>query len=132
RGDLDLEAKFFKAVTGEDTTTDDLYKKGAKIMTLQRANTVRGMTGPDGAVGCTDLRTVHDTITEWVFTKDPDIKPFSEGTDKMDRDDFQTALGMVYDTFGWDEQLGCPTADCLDYYDMSDIKEDLASLNLLP
>ena len=22
----------------------------------------------------------------------------------MDRDDFQTALGMVYDTFGWDHE----------------------------
>ena len=26
RGDLDLEAKFMKAVTGEDVTTEDLYK----------------------------------------------------------------------------------------------------------
>ena len=48
RGDLDLEAKFFKAVTGEDVTTDDLYQAGARIMTLQRANTVRGMTKEDG------------------------------------------------------------------------------------
>ena len=31
RGDLDLEAKFFKAVTGKDVTTDDLYKAAAKI-----------------------------------------------------------------------------------------------------
>lgn len=43
RGDLDLEAKFMKAVTGEDVTTEDLYKMGAKITTLQRANTARGM-----------------------------------------------------------------------------------------
>ena len=83
-------------------------------------------------MGENDMRNVHDTMTAWTFDIDPDIKPFTEGTIKMDRDDFQTALGMVYDTFGWDEQLGCPTADCLDYYDMSDIKEDLASLNLLP
>ena len=51
RGDLDLEAKFFKAVTGEDVTTDDLYQAGARIMTLQRANTVRGMTKDDGTRG---------------------------------------------------------------------------------
>lgn len=31
RGDLDLEAKFYKAVTGEDITTDELYKRAAKI-----------------------------------------------------------------------------------------------------
>ena len=132
RGDLDLEAKFFKAVTGEDLTTDDLYQAGAKIMTLQRANTVRGMTKADGTLGNNDLRADHDVITAWAFDKDPDKQPFTEGTDKMDRDDFQTALGMVYGKFGWDEKLGCPTAACLDEYGMADVKEELQSLNLLP
>lgn len=132
RGDLDLEAKFFKAVTGENVSTDDLYKAGARIMTLQRANTVRGMTKADGSIGNNNLREDHDVITKWAFDKDPDKQPFTEGTDKMDRDDFQTALGMVYGKFGWDEQLGCPTAACLDEYDMSDVKEELQSLNLLP
>lgn len=132
RGDLDLEAKFFTAVTGKEVTTDDLYKAGAKIMTLQRAATVRGMVGTDGKMGCNDMRNVHDKITEWVFTKDPDKQPFSEGTDKMDRDDFQLALTMVYRTFGWDENLGCPTAACLDDYDMADVKEELEGLGLLP
>ena len=132
RGDLDLEAKFFKAVTGQDVTTEQLYEAGAKIMTLQRANTVRGMVGKDGAMGCTDMRGVHDVACEWTFTKDPDKKAFTEGTDKMDKDDFQTALTMLYRTFGWDEQLGCPNASCLDYYDMADVKEELSGLGLLP
>ena len=132
RGDLDLEAKFFTAVTGEQVTTDDLYKAGARIMTLQRAATVRGMVGTDGKMGCNDMRNVHDVITEWVFTKDPDLKAFEAGTDKMEREDFQTALTMTYQQFQWDEKLGCPTAECLDYYDMPDVKEELASLNLLP
>ncbi len=67
RGDLDLEAKFFKAVTGQDVTTDDLYKAGAKIMTLQRANTVRSMKGADGQMGSIEMRTSHDVPTEWPF-----------------------------------------------------------------
>ncbi len=132
RGDLDLEAKFYEAVTGEDMTTDELYKRAAKIMTLQRANTVRGMTKADGTIGNNNLREDHDVITAWAFEKDPDKKPFTEGTDKMDRDDFQTALGMVYGKFGWDEKLGCPTAACLDEYGMADVKEELQSKNLLP
>lgn len=124
RGDLDLEAKFYTAVTGEEMTRDELYKRAASVMTLQRANTVRGM-------GTNDMRNEHDTITEWVFTKDPDIQPFTAGTDKMERDDFQTALGMVYKEFGWDEQTGAPTAACLDDYGMDDVKDELASLGLL-
>ena len=132
RGDLDLEAKFFKAVTGEDVTTEELYEAGARIMTLQRANTVRGMTKSDGSYGNNDMRGDHDVITNWAFDKDPDLAPFTEGTDKMDRDDFQTALTMVYRVFGWDENLGCPTAACLDAYGMDDVKEELDELGLLP
>ena len=132
RGDLDLEAKFMKAVTGEDVTTEDLYKMGAKITTLQRANTARGMVGTNGQMGTNDFRNVHDVVTEWPFTMDPDIEVFTEGTNKMDKEDFQTALTMMYECFGWDPELGCPTAECLDYYDMPDVKEDLAALGLLP
>lgn len=132
RGDLDLEAKFYTAVTGEQVTTEELYKAGARIMTLQRANTVRGMVGPDGAMGCNDMRNVHDCYTEWPFTKDPDKEVFTEGTDKMDKQDIQDGLTMVYRTFGWDEELGCPTAECLSEYGMDDVKEDLESLGLLP
>ena len=132
RGDLDLEAKFMKAVTGEDVTTEDLYKMGAKITTLQRANTARGMVGANGQMGTNDFRNVHDVVTEWPFTMDPDIEVFTEGTNKMDKEDFQTALTMMYECFGWDPELGCPTAACLDYYDMPDGKEDLAALGLLP
>lgn len=132
RGDLDLEAEFYKAVTGEDVDTDELYKRAAKIITLQRANTARGMVGKDGKMGCNDFRNVHDVITEWAFTKDPDKQPFTEGTDKMDREDFQKSLTMLYEKFGWDSELGCPTADCLDYYGMDDVKEELSDLNLLP
>lgn len=132
RGDLDLEAKFMKAVTGEDVTTEDLYKMGAKITTLQRANTARGMVGANGQMGTNDFRNVHDVVTEWPFIMDPDIEVFTEGTNKMDKEDFQTALTMMYECFGWDPELGCPTAECLDYYDMPDVKEDLAALGLLP
>ena len=132
RGDLDLEAKFMKAVTGEDVTTEDLYKMGAKITTLQRANTARGMVGANGQMGTNDFRNAHDVVTEWPFTMDPDIEVFTEGTNKMDKEDFQTALTMMYECFGWDPELGCPTAECLDYYDMPDVKEDLAALGLLP
>ena len=101
-------------------------------MTLQRANTVRGMTTESGALGNNDLRNDHDRITDWVFDHDPDFEHFTEGTIKLDRADFQTALGMVYGKFGWDETLGCPTAECLDGYGMKAATEELDSLGLLP
>lgn len=124
RGDLDLEAKFFKAVTGKEVTRDDLYKTAEKIVTLQRANTMRGMK-------TADFRNVHDTVTEWPFTMDPDKQPFTEGTIKMEKNDWQTALTMFYKRFGWDEQKGCPTAQYLDENGMSDVKEVLQAAGLM-
>jgi len=124
RGDLDLEAKFFKAVTGEDVTTDDLYKAGEKIMTLQRCNTMRGM-------GTDDFRNVHDTITSWPFNEDPDKQPFTKGTKKLERNDWNSALTMLYKRFSWDEQKGCPTAEYLDENGMSDVKEAMQAAGLM-
>ena len=108
RGDLDLEAKFYKAVTGEDVTTDDLYQAGAAhhdaAAREHRARHDDG-TARSATTTCAATTTV---ITDWAFDKDPDMEPFTEGTDKMDRDDFQTALGMVYGKFGWDETARLP------------------------
>ena len=131
RGDLDLEAQFYTAVTGQKVTIDDLYKAAERIMTLQRVNTVRGMTDKDGKMGCNDMRNMHDVITEWVFTKDPDIKPFTPGTDKMDREDWKKSLTMFYKRFGWDEELGCPTKQCLSDLGLEQESKDLEELGLL-
>lgn len=124
RGDLDLEAKFFKAVTGQDVTTEELYEIGEKITTLQRCNTMRGMHTDD-------FRNVHDVATKWTFTQDPDIPAFSEGTVKLDWEDWQKALSMFYARFSWDEQKGCPTAAYLDAHGMSDVKADLQAEGLM-
>lgn len=125
RGDIDLEAKFYQAVTGQELTTEELYKAGTRIMTLHRAMTVRDM-------GTNNMRDEHDRITEWAFTMDPDMEPFSEGTYKLDRDDVANFFTMVYQEYGWDEQLGCPTAAGLDELDMADVKDALQSAGLLP
>ena len=125
RGDLDVEAKFYKAVTGVDVTTDQLYEAGARIMTLRRAMAVRGMN-------TIDLHGEHDRVPDWPFETDPDVEPFSEGTSKLDRDDIEKGYRLTYQQFGWDENLGCPTAECLDRYGLSDVRDDLAARGLLP
>ncbi|MDO5044340.1 MAG: aldehyde ferredoxin oxidoreductase [Coriobacteriia bacterium] len=124
RGDLELEAKFFKAVTGVDYTIEELYKIGGRIMTLQRANTIRGM-------GSTDMRNEHDVMTMWPYDKDPEIAPFTPGTDKMEREDFQRALTLLYKEFHWDEETGALTRESLEYYDLGDVADELEQLGLL-
>ena len=108
-----------------DVTTDQLYEAGARIMTLQRAMAVRGMN-------TIDLHGEHDRVPDWPFETDPDVEPFSEGTSKLDRDDIEKGYRLTYQQFGWDENLGCPTAECLDRYGLSDVRDDLAARGLLP
>ena len=123
RGDLDLEAKFMTAVTGEEWTTEELEKAGARIMTLQRAGEVRDM-------GTMDMRNEHDAPTEWSFTRDPEKNAFDDGTVKSDRDDVQKAFSMIYEQLKWDSESGAPTAESYDYYGMEDVKEKMLALGL--
>lgn len=125
RGDLGLEAAFFQAITGEPTTEESLDLAAERIFTLHRAYTVKLM-------GTMDMRNEHDQICSWVFDKDPDIPVFTEGTDKMDRDDMQRAFTMFYREMGWDPILGCPTRSTLVRLGLEDVANDLASRNLLP
>lgn len=125
RGDLAMEAKFFAAVTGEDTTEASLDLAAERIFTLHRAYTVKLMN-------TMDMRREHDQICDWVFDKDPKLPAFSEGTDKMDRDDVQKSLTMFYSAMGWDPELGCPTRAVLERLDLKEIADDLAAHNLLP
>lgn len=125
RGDLALEAKFFKAITGEEMTQEKLDLAAERIFTLHRAYTVKLMQTKD-------MRNEHDLICSWVFDKDPQIPVFTEGTDKMDRDDMHASLTMFYKEMGWDPQLGCPTRETLQRLGLEDIAADLAAHNLLP
>ncbi|MBS2140646.1 aldehyde ferredoxin oxidoreductase, partial [Escherichia coli] len=78
------------------------------------------------------LRKEPGLICSWVFDKDPQIPVFTEGTDKMDRDDMHASLTMFYKEMGWDPQLGCPTRETLQRLGLEDIAADLAAHNLLP
>ncbi len=125
RGDLAMEAKFFAAVTGEDTTEASLDLAAERIFTLHRAYTVKLMN-------TMDMRREHDQICDWVFDKDPKLPAFSECTYKMDREDVQKSLTMFYSDMGWGPELGCPTRAVLERLDLKEVADDLAAHNLLP
>lgn len=125
RGDLSVEAQYMAAITGENWTEQSLDDAAEKLFQLHRAMTVLWM-------GTADMRNEHDLMLDWIFDMEPDFKPFEEGTIKMDRDDMQTALTMLYKEFGWDETTGAPTRATLEKFDLGDVADKLASLNLLP
>ncbi|MDB9822878.1 aldehyde ferredoxin oxidoreductase [Deltaproteobacteria bacterium] len=125
RGDLDMEAKIYSAVTGDKVTRQEIEDTGLRILTLFRALTARYMNEKD-------QRNKHDLINDWVFDQPPDQKPFTPGSQKMDRDDMEVAKNLFYEQLGWDVATGMPTRSTLMRLGLEDVAEDLAGRGLLP
>jgi aldehyde:ferredoxin oxidoreductase len=126
RGDLNVEAAFMTAVTGDQYTTESLYRDAERIFNVHRAYTTLQFNSRN-------MYQDHDSIVNaWVYNREPDKQPFTAGTTKMDRADFQRALRMFYTTLGWDENTGIPTRATLERLELKDVADKLASAGLLP
>ena len=128
KGDLDLDAKYMSAVTGEDYTREDL-----DFMCERVSHLLRVMTAISFKLNCdsANLRKDHDAMPAWVFDKEPDFKPFEEGTIKLDRDDWEKSLDMFYDAMGWDKETGIPTRETLEKFGLGDAADKLEALGLI-
>ena len=125
KGDLSVEAQYMSAITGEEWSEEELDHAVERCIQLHRAMTVK-------AAGTTDMRNNHDVISNFIFDMDPDKQPFTPGTVKLEREDWQKALTMFYQQFGWDPTTGAPTRETLEKFDLKDVADDLEALNLLP
>ena len=125
RGDTTLESVYYSQATGIETTEAELDAAAERIFNLHRALTVKQM-------GTTDMRTKHDRLTGWQFEMNPDKAPFSPGTVKLDREDFETALTMFYTEMGWDPKTGAPTRKALEASNLRYVADELEVLGLLP
>ena len=124
-GDTSLEAQLLTAVTGDEWTEESLDLVGEKAMQLQRAMTALGMNSKN-------LRADHDGVSDWVFDQNPDVEAFTEGTTKLERNDWETALDMYYEEWGWDKATGIPTRATLEKFGLADVADALDEAGLLP
>ena len=93
-------AGVISAVTGEETTVDDLLKMGARRLNMLRAfNAREGFTRE------------NDTLPKRLF--EPLVGGPSDGK-AVDRETFDAALEMYYEQAGWDPVTGNPTAETLE------------------
>lgn len=128
-GDLNLEADFMAAVTGVPYTRESLEFDSERISQMLRVMTAISFNIHYGA---TELRNTHDAIPAWMFDKDPDLKPFEEGTIKMDRADMELAKDYFYEEMGWDIKTGIPTRATLEKFELSEMADDLEKRGILP
>ena len=125
RGDIDMEAKLYSAVTGDRASRAELEDTGLRILTLFRALTARHMNEKD-------QRNKHDVANDWVFDAPHDKEPFTPGHDRMERADMDIAKTMLYRELGWDEKSGMPTRATLNRLGLGYVASDLARRRLLP
>jgi aldehyde:ferredoxin oxidoreductase len=78
-----------------------------------------------------DMRTAHDMAPEWIFTQG-DAEAFTEGSRRMDPEDFELAKDYLYEQLGWDKETGMPTQATLEELGMGDVARKLAAAGLLP
>ena len=113
-GDPSLESRLYSAITGRETTEQELYRKGETIFNLQRAALLRhGWGGRDG-----------DRVLDYFFTEPlqkgevffnaDGIMPGRDGElisrlgMTLDRDGYETMLADYYRLRGWNAD-GYPT-----------------------
>lgn len=129
KGDLELDAKYMTAITGENWTRADVDLASERVSNMLRVITAISFNIHEGSK---NLREDHDTITAWVFDKEEEFKPFEEGTVKMDRKDMETAKTMFYEEMGWDVKTGIPTRKTLERLGLGYMADDLEKRGLLP
>lgn len=120
KGDLSVEAQYMSAITGEDWTQESLDHATERCIQLHRAMTIM-------AYKTADMRHTHDVVAEWVYD---DEKAYQEGNTYLSHADWQDALTMFYNEFGWNEN-GAPTRATLEKFELKDVADDLEALGLL-
>ncbi|MFC2016155.1 aldehyde ferredoxin oxidoreductase N-terminal domain-containing protein [Chloroflexota bacterium] len=125
RGEPDIEARLYSAVTGDTVSRQGYEDIGKRIVTLFRALTARYMNEKD-------QRNKHDLIPNWVFDLPADKEPFTPGHTRHDRADMEKAKDLFYEEFGWDKTTGLPTRAELERLNLGYVADDMAGRGLLP
>jgi aldehyde:ferredoxin oxidoreductase len=116
-GRTSVEAELFSAVTGINTTEEDLDKAGERLKNQIRALTMRN----------------HDRTREQEFNE---IMPFFSIPDHsgipIDKEEFAIMVDNYYEQRGWDKATGWPTITKLEELDLKDVADELAGLGKLP
>jgi len=107
-GDTTLESRLYSAVTGDEMSEEESYRKGQMLCTLERALAAR------------DGRTRGDDIFHDLYFEKEDA-----GARKYLREDLERAKSDYYRLMGWDVESGIPTHATLERLGLKDVAEGL-------
>lgn len=136
-GDPSIESRIFSAVTGIETSAEELSKAGERIVNLQRAILLRdGWGGRNGDRVLDYFFTNPLAHGEIFFNPDgimpgPDGKIFSRLGMTLDRGEFEKMKDEYYKLRGWDTATGFPTRAKLRSLGLNDIIGDMEGRGLV-
>lgn len=121
-GDTSLESKLYSAVTGIDTTEEELYEFGEKIVNLDRAIAVKRE----------DRTRENDTLYNFIF----EHRYWGEEAwhlgnhwyGPLDREKFEGLKDNYYRLRGWDVKTGRPSRDKLEKLGLGYVADELEDL----
>ncbi len=106
-----VESRIFSAVTGINTSEDELFEAGERVNTLFRAIQIRD----------------HNRTAQMEFDE---IIPRTYGT--YDAEKFKVTTGNFYEYMGWDRETGWPTREHYESLGLKDVADELEALGKLP
>ena len=107
-GDTSLESRLYSAVTGDEMSEEESYRRGHMLCTLERAIAAR-----DGRTGADDV--FHD-----IYFEREDA-----GGRKYLREDLERSKSDFYKLMQWDVKSGIPTRSTLERLGLKDVAEGL-------
>ena len=134
-GDPTIESKLLSAITGNETSEEELYRIGERLLNIQRAVLAReGHRGRESD----QLPEVYYTRPLKVATMNPEcLAPGRDGEiisrkgAVVDREAFEAMKDEYYGIRGWDVATGLQTKAKLEELDLHDIADELELRELL-
>lgn len=121
-GDTSLESKLYSAVTGIDTTEEELYEFGEKIVNLDRAITVKREDRTR------ENDTLYDFIFEHRYWGEEAWHLGNHWYGPLDREKFEGLKDNYYRLRGWDVKTGRPSRDKLEKLGLGYVADELEDL----
>ena len=107
-GDTSLESRLYSAVTGDDMSEEESYRKGHMLCTLERAIAAR------------DGRTREDDTFNETYFKEEDA-----AGRKLSKEDLENSKSEFYGLMEWDVKSGVPTRATLERMGLKDVTDGL-------
>lgn len=124
-GDPSVESSIFSAVTGRETSQEELEAVGERVFNLQRAILLREGRGRREGDALLDFFHAEPLTSEHLNRRLIVPDAAGEATSRkgaiLDRDDFEQLKSEFYTLRGWDEATGLQLSETLTRLDLDDI-----------